>query len=265
MKEGIDMPAVEINTVNHNNFYSDWYYPNTEFKLPKENFVKLPDYYSFDLERVREQIRQIESNYGYKPFPVKKDGSKVRRTYQGIGLTARPDAADPLYDALHLYGNDGELDITNVFLNQGNKKDSKQYATLSEKDFSEPTEVCSGYLAEVLSKFKSPLTKTRILNLKPKGIIAPHVDFPYYQQIRVHACIFSNDDTWWEVEGEKFQIPTDGNFYWFDTGKYHAVWNDGDTDRIDLSVNLSVYQDRQGNFIIDKDTSIVDLIVQGKI
>lgn len=259
------MPIVNINTTNSKEFYNDWYYPNTEFKIPKENFVKLPEYYSFDLDRVRTQIKQIESDHGYKPFPIKKDGSKVRRTYQGIGLTSRPNAKDPLYDALRLFGNDGELDITEVFLNQGNKKANKVYATLAEKNFTEPTSVNTGYLAEILSKFKSPLTKTRLLNLKPKGIIAPHVDFPYYQQIRVHACIFSNDDTWWEVEGERFKIPCDGNFYWFDTGKYHAVWNDGSTDRIDLSVNLSVYQNLEGKFVIDKSLSITDLIKQEMI
>jgi len=259
------MPIVPIDTSVHQDFYKDWYHPNTEFQIPKNNFVKLADCYSFDLEKVRNQIKDIEKNYGYRPFPIRKDGSKVRRTYQGIGLTAKPNATDPLYDALHLYSNDGELDITNVFLQQGNKNNNKTYASLAEKDFSEPTEIFTGYLAEVLSKFKSPLTKTRLLNLKPKGLIAPHVDFPYYEQIRVHACIFSNDDTWWEVEGEKFQIPCDGNFYWFDTGKYHAVWNDGNSDRIVLSVNLSVFQDREGNFVIQKNADIINLLKEGLV
>lgn len=257
------MPIVPIDTTVHQNFYNDWYYPNTEFKIPEKNFIKLHDRYSFDLEKVRDQIKKIEHQYGYRPFPIRKDGTKVRRTYQGIGLTSKPGAIDPLYDALHLYGNDGELDITDVFLQQGNYKDNKTYAALAEKDFSEPTEIFTGYIADVLSNFNSLLTKTRILNLKPKGLIAPHVDFPYYEQIRVHACIFSNDDTWWEVEGEKFQIPCDGNFYWFDTGKYHAVWNDGRTDRIVLSVNLSVFQDRNENYVIQKNSNILELLVNG--
>lgn len=259
------MPVVTVDTINHDNFYADWYAPNTEFDLPKSKFLKLPDYYSFDLERMQAQVKEIVSTYGLKPFPIKKDGSKVRRTYQGIGLTAKPGATDPLYDALKLYGKDGEIDITDVFLSQGNKEANKQYASLSEKDFSEPTQIFTGYIAEVLSKFKTPLTKTRLLNLKPKGLIAPHVDFPYYEQIRVHACIFGNDDTWWEVEGQKFQIPSDGNFYWFDTGKYHAVWNDGSSDRIVLSVNLSVYQDREGNFILDKAIPIETAIEQALV
>jgi hypothetical protein len=141
----------------------------------------------------------------------------------------------------------------------------KEFATLAEKDFNVKTEIFTGYIAEILSKFKSPLTKTRLLCLKPKGLIAPHVDFPYYEQIRVHACIESNDDTWWEVEGERFKIPSDGNFYWFDTGKYHAVWNDGKTDRTVLSVNLSVYKDKDNNVLQDSSLSLAQLISSGSI
>ena len=259
------MPIVDITTSDNTDFYSHWYTPNTQFPRLEKNFVKLPNMYSFDLQLLQQQVNEIANVHGFKPFPIKKDGSKVRRTYQGIGLTAKPGATDPLYDALRLYGIGGELDITNVFLQQGSKNQNKIAASLNEKDFSEPTEIYTGYIADVLSKFKSALTKTRLLNLKPKGIIAPHVDFPYYEQIRVHACIFSNKDTWWEVEGEKFQIPVDGNFYWFDTGKYHAVWNDGDTDRVVLSVNLSVYRDRENNAIYDASDRLLDLINSGNI
>lgn len=259
------MPVLEINTNKDTGFYKSWYSPYTRFDSIIPNLIKLPQYYSFDLEKLKEQVCCIKSEYGFKPFPIKKDGSKVRRTYQGIGLTAKEGASDPLYDALRLYGNNGELDITDVFLKQSNSNEQKEFSTLSEKDFNVKTEIFTGYIAEILSRFMSPLTKTRLLCLKPKGMIAPHVDFPYYEQIRVHACIESNDNTWWEVDGERFQIPCDGNFYWFDTGKYHAVWNDGKTDRTVLSVNLSVYKDNNNNILHDSSSSLEQLILSGLV
>ena len=247
-----------ISTTQDTSFYEHWYSPHTDFKRIEPNVIKLPDYYSFDLEKVRSQVNSIQEDHGYKPFEVAKN--KRRLTYQGIGLTAKPGAEDPLYDALNLYGKDGKLSITEAFETMGNANDKKAVMNLAEKDFSEPTEIFDGYIKEVLSKFKSPLTKTRLLNLKRKGVLAPHVDFPYYEQIRVHACIFESPDAWWEVEGERFKIPADGNFYWFDTGKYHAVWNDGADDRVVLSVNLSVYQDRNGKPPYTAENKFEDLV-----
>jgi hypothetical protein len=258
------MPIIDVTTEGNEEFYKNWYYPATEWKIPGPKLLKLPEYYSFDLEKMKEQILEIKNNYGFEPFPIKKDGTKKRRTYKGIGLTSRPDAENPLYDSLHLYGKDGELDISDSFDVQALDTEDKTVVPLYEKHFSEPTEIFKGYIAEVLGKFKSPLTKTRILELSPRGIITPHVDFPYYEQIRVHAVIATNDDVYWEVEGEKFRIPADGNFYWFDTGRYHAVWNDGKTDRIVLSVNLSIYSDRDGN-PINRDISIDDILISDRL
>lgn len=256
------MPIIDVNTSEGTDFYAKWYTPHTKWPLPTPLIAKLPDYYSFDIDRMREQVLSIKERFGFEAFPIKKDSTKKRRTYRGIGLTARAEANDPLYDALHLFGSDGELDISESFNKQANalEAEDRTVVPLYEKHFSEPTEIFTGYIAEVLGRFKSPLTKTRLLELAPKGIITPHVDFPYYEQIRVHAVIATNDDVWWEVEGERFRIPADGNFYWFDTGRYHAVWNDGKTDRIVLSVNLSLYQDRDGN-PINVGVGIDDLLV----
>ena len=144
-----------------------------------------------------------------------------------------------------------------AFETMGNANDKKAVMNLLKKIVS-PTEIFGGYIKEVLSKFKSPSTKTRLLNLKRKGVLEPR-RLSYYEQIRVHACIFESPDAWWEVYGERFKIP-DGNFYWFDTGKYHAVWNDGADDRVVLSVNLSVYQDRNGKPTYTAENKFEDLV-----
>jgi len=239
-----------------------WYEPYTSWKIPTKNWAKLNEKYSFDLDLMRSNIIDIMQNYELKPFPSFAAGrwghnEKTRFDYNGIGLTCREDATDPLYDALNTF-------------NRREVKDKKYTEngivnTLTyERNFTQRTDACTPYLSEILDRFSSTMCKARILELKPGGIIFPHVDFPYYEQVRLHAPIFSNEETFWEVNGERFQIPEDGNFYWFDTGKYHSVVNKGTNPRIMLSVNLSIYKDRNDN-LINTEENIDEIIISDKI
>lgn len=99
----------------------------------------------------------------------------------------------------------------------------------------------------------------------PGGIIPPHIDFPYYKCIRVHAAITTNPDVVWEVEGDTFSIPADGNFYWFDTGRYHAVKNNGRSPRLVLSINILLYQDRNGVAKFKESDRLEMLIEKGML
>jgi hypothetical protein len=87
--------------------------------------------------------------------------------------------------------------------------------------------------------FKHSISKASLLELRSKGYLGSHVDFPYYKGIRLHATISGGENAWYEINGEKFQIPADGNWYFIDTGKYHSVWNEGPDDRLTINVNLS--------------------------
>lgn len=253
------MHTFNTDTNLDNIFYEKWYKPHTKWDVPSKKILKLSDYYSFDLDKLKKQVLEIQNNYGLKPFPIKKNSTKKRMTYRGIGITSRKNSSDPLYDSLHLYNSNGEIDISDSFNQQSINNQNKKVVSLYERNFSEPTEIYTGYLSEILSKFKSPLTKCRFLELCPKGVITPHVDFPYYEQIRIHAVITTNENVFWEVEGEKFQIPADGNFYWFDTGRYHSVYNNGNTSRIVLSVNLSIYKNYNDDDI-NVDKNIDDIL-----
>lgn len=261
---------VELGTQSDYEFIDSFYQPLTLWPKIESDFLPLPDHYSLDLERARQEIENLIKRFEIRPFRVgSKSGKKRNRlTYRGLGLTSRPQAEDPLYDSLNLYGpKSQELDIFQTFANYSEKREGSKrvIASLDETQFSELTEACSPYFQSVLARFKSPYSKVRLLQLLPGGFIPPHVDFPYYEAIRVHAVIWSNSEVVWEINGKKFQLPEDGRFYWFDTGKYHAVINRGKTPRLVLSVNLLVYKDRDGKSRFEPGQSLEDLIAKEMI
>jgi hypothetical protein len=245
------MIKIDVGTENNSNYYKEWYTPYSTWNKLSVDWCRLPEYYSFDLKKLRAELENVRKDFNFKPFVISPEGKK-RMTYQGISLTSRENSTDPEYDALRLFGyaedKEIELDIQKVFLDHYNNLDAALPPDLNERIFTKPTRAYTGYFAEVIDKFKSVKTKCRLLNLKPRGVISPHVDFPYYKQIRVHTAIHTNDDTYYEVEGVRFKIPADGHFYWFDVGRNHAVENNGTTDRINLSVNLSVYENYDNTY-----------------
>jgi len=64
---------------------------------------------------------------------------------------------------------------------------------------------------KVFKGFNFPISKASILELRAGGWLGSHVDFPYYHTIRLHASISGCANAWYEINGERFQIPEDGN------------------------------------------------------
>ncbi len=251
-------------------FVNHLYAPNTIWPKVELNYVRLPSMYDFNLEEARFEYNKIQEKYPVKPFRVASKFGKLRDRliYRGLGLTAKKSSQDPLYDALNLYGRDGQgIDIYNTFKNYSEKLQGVErlMPSLDESEFSDFTPACSPFFKKIIDKFQSPFTKVRFLELMPGGHIPPHVDFPYYEAIRVHSVLETNESVVWEVEGEDFQLPADGKFYWFDTGKYHSVINKGKTSRLVLSINLMVYKGRGQETRYSHQHDLLDLIRQGKI
>ena len=254
------MPTIQIDT-NQNSFFdvsSKWYRPHTDAPKPRKSFLKISEKYSFDLElalRDLERIQEIAPFRSYEVGPTRKK----RRTYQGIGLTHRPEACEPFYDALTLTNEEGQVIMADQYFDRRSKH------SLNERDYSEKNILWNGYLGSVLSKFKYPLTKVRLVKMRPRGAIPAHIDFPHYEQIKLHSFLTTNHNVYIDLNGQTHQIPADGRFYWFDTGRPHAVWNDGDSDRIDLCVNLRLYYDAEGHLLNSIETDVVDLLESGEL
>ena len=264
------MGIKSLNTDRDPGFTDHFYAPQTPWTKPEKSWLRLPEKYSFDLDEARNEFEKVRGKFPLKPFEVlsKTGTTRPRLSYRGIGLTARASAGEPVYDALSIFGPDGEkLSIYHTFEKMSDRKsaEDREVEVLNEYGFTEATEAYTPFFKNTISRFQSPVTKVRFLEMTPGGFIPPHVDYPFYRGIRLHACLYSNPGVVWEVEGEQFSIPCDGNFYWFDTGRYHAVRNDGDESRIVLSVNLSPYVNRDGSKRLGPDQGLIELLRSGGV
>jgi len=230
MKISINAPWGDtIDTVKHSKPLDEWY---TEQPALSYNVFKLPEHYSFDLKEMTAQIDAILAEHDLQSINRNKEEKKYTR-YKGLGFFARTEASNPLLD--HFTRRDerfGEVYPDDLHLNE-------TLPCLIENDFVNPTVIYNEYFKQVFSKFKHNISKASLLDLRSKGYLGSHVDFPYYKGIRLHATIKGGENSWYEVGGERFQIPADGSWYFIDTGKYHAVWNQGPEDRLTINVNLS--------------------------
>jgi Aspartyl/Asparaginyl beta-hydroxylase len=224
-----------IDTVKYSKPLDNWY---TEHKELPYNFFKLPETYAFDLVEMREHVTALLNQQDTISITKNKSGDKFNR-YRGLGFYSRADVDNPLED--HFTRRDESLGVVypdDLHLNV-------QLPALIENDFTQPTGILDEYFNSVFGVFKSKISKASILDLRPLGWLGSHVDFPYYKTIRLHASIFGNENAWYEVCGEKFQLPADGNWYFIDTGKYHSIWNEGPENRVTLNINLCVSGDPQ--------------------
>lgn len=242
--------------------YRSAYAPATKWPFLAESVLRLPSAYDFDLERLKAQIDAIRAQVGSYVLE-KPEGREEYRGYRGFGLTHREGSRNPDRDAFRLYDENGNYESsTNAF---GDHKAilARESVHRFERNFTEKSPWLSGYIESVLGKFRSTITKVRVLTLEPGGEIVRHFDFPYYENVRVHAVLETNDQVVWKVEDREFHLPADGSFHWFDTGRYHSVVNRGETPRTVLCVHLSVYKDRDGRELYGPERGLVDLIGEG--
>jgi hypothetical protein len=222
-----------IDTIKHSKPLDTWY---TDHKLLPYNFFKLPSTYSFDLDKMRRHVDNLLEQHQTISITKNKDGDKFNR-YRGLGFYSREGSDTPLED--HFIRRDeltGEVYPDDLHLNNN-------LPQLIENDFTNPTSILDDYFSEIFGVFKSKISKASLLDLRPLGWLGSHVDFPYYKTVRLHASISGNENAWYEVNGERFQLPADGNWYFIDTGKYHSIWNDGRENRVTLNINLCVTGD----------------------
>jgi hypothetical protein len=227
----IDIKRIQNKTAHLEKLTQHLYYPDTQWPILSSSFVRLSENYKIDLPYVLSHLQELKKAHRFQPIIL--NTKKKRRTYAGIGLTAAAESKDPLYEASSYFNKDGE------FISTAKSETIIETTQASNNNQVIINNVAPHIASELFSMFKLPILKIRIMELAPWGVLAPHFDCPYYEEIRLHCVLESNDQVFWEVDGQSFQIPTDGHFYWFDTGKFHSVYNLGKTTRSVLSVHLN--------------------------
>mgnify|MGYP000884226427 CR=1 FL=1 len=237
------------------------YSPFTKWNKLTDKFVKLHSKYDLPVENLENLLKNIVNKHPLESIIINPQTMKKRLTYRGIGLTRREKTLDPIYEASQYYNSHGEFVSSAKALGRDgiNLEGSKN--SDFEREFIIANDVATDFTKNLQSLFtKWTATKIRIMELHPSGVIPPHLDHPYYNQIRIHTVINSNPHVFWEVEGEQFQIPADGSFYWFDTGRIHSVSNLGKTPRSVLSIHLCPPLDNNDS---PKVGNLIESLTQG--
>lgn len=220
----------------------EWYQPYTEWSRIPERIYKLPSYYSFNFETIKNDVLKIVEEQGLHPH---QNGG-----YTGIALTAPANLEK--YSWWTKQDKDGNEILPNKqFFFPHNFVEEKQPWPAHEFPYDLEQPFMTPAIKKLLARFKSPITKVSIVRLQARGAIIPHLDFPYYRTIRLHTSIVTNPHMSYEFHDSKHKIPADGNFYFLNAGEHHGIINHGYEDRINLSVNLNLDQDmlREHGFV----------------
>lgn len=108
--------------------------------------------------------------------------------------------------------------------------------------FTVPTELCSGYVEDVLEMIRSlglsPM-RARWAVLKAGTSSALHRDgWEHEYAVRLHIPVITNPYCTFEVNGESVHFPADGGMYLVKVNRLHQIHNRGEEDRIHLFMNI---------------------------
>jgi hypothetical protein len=167
---------------------------------------------------------------------------EIYKTYAKIGFQSLTD------DALNLASTITKPveEFTPYERAKGMKHtDSKFYHPYyDERNYTNPTEFCSGYIGDFLNSFKDESCRSAIVTLQPGKFLSPHFDIGPEYVLRLQIPIITNKkavigfrkdaSTWYE-----YHIPADGSVYCVNSGWEHYAVNNGDENRYQLRVCLN--------------------------
>lgn len=131
------------------------------------------------------------------------------------------------------------------------EKDGKQVIDLrqaakmgikSPSEYIKPTEICTGYLNEVIEKIKSlglEPTRARISFLNPNSETEWHRDAPdNMYNVRLHIPLITNAKCSFETDEGGAHLPADGSGYFLRVNRMHKACNKGENIRYHLIMNV---------------------------
>jgi len=141
--------------------------------------------------------------------------------------------------------------------------DSKSYHPYyDERNYTKPTEYCTGYIEEILNTFTDEPCRTGLVCLHPKKFIGQHFDIGPEFITRLQIPIITNklaiigfkDNDKWNI----YHLPADGSIYFINAGWQHYVVNNGNTSRYQIRVCLNGQNELKDMVKINPDYMITD-------
>lgn len=109
-------------------------------------------------------------------------------------------------------------------------------------EYKVPTEICHGYLNEVMEyliSFKLEPRRARIIRLSPRASSIWHRDASDGEYaVRLHVPLITNAGCFFETRGERDHLAADGSSYFLFVNREHRVVNEGDTHRYHLVMDV---------------------------
>jgi hypothetical protein len=108
--------------------------------------------------------------------------------------------------------------------------------------YSKPTEICHGYLKEVIdtivSKGLNP-RRARVSLLRAQGRSSLHRDGADHEYaVRLHLPIFADEHSTFRCEEGSVHLKADGHAYLLRVNRMHQVFNESNEDRIHLIMSV---------------------------
>lgn len=133
----------------------------------------------------------------------------------------------------------------------------KKHSVLSSHKYCMPTEICHGYLHEVVKDIAArgfQPRRVRIIRLLAQSSSDWHRDHPdQVFGIRLHVPIETNEHCFFECDEGKAHLPADGSAYLLRVNRMHRVYNDGQSSRfhlvmdVDDTMNISLHHRQRKN------------------
>ena len=136
---------------------------------------------------------------------------------------------------------DGDWSVVSLRAVGGDEK--KIYPDPTRTDYADtPLMARCPYIAQVVDSFPCPKLAVRFLRVRPRSVVKEHRDYNLRLEdgeLRLHIPITTNPEVRFMVAGKRV-IMAPGECWYNDFTQPHSVHNDGDGDRVHLTIDCVV-------------------------
>lgn len=176
------------------------------------------------------------------PFDIKKLQEEFSLVYQSY----EPVMPGPSFGGWSVTSSDG--DYRDGWVSQKKYFDAKESSLEDVRErnqqlgfkgpqfYRTPTQICTGQIQSIVDFLDREgyfPCRARYTVLKANSSIPFHRDYPeWLYGVRLHIPIITNAHCFFEYEGEKKHLPSDGSAFLMKINKMHRVYNDSNDNRI---------------------------------